>query len=73
MLILAIPFVFRQARSGALGRGLFIGIMLGLWFFVVNETFSYFVLLYDIPPAMGASAPTIGVFVIGMAMLRRVR
>jgi lipopolysaccharide export system permease protein len=73
MLILAIPFVFRQARSGALGRGLFVGIMLGLGFFVVNEAFSYFVLLYDIPPAVGASVPTIGVFILGMVMLRRVQ
>ena len=73
MLILAIPFVFKQERSGALGRGLFTGIMLGLGFFVINEAFSYFVLLYDIPPAVGASVPTIGAFIIGMVMLRRVR
>ncbi|MGH1542478.1 MAG: LPS export ABC transporter permease LptG [Arenicella sp.] len=72
MLILAVPFVFRQVRSGALGRGLFSGIMLGLGFFILNKAFNYFVLLFNIPPFIGAIIPTLLIFVVSMALVKRV-
>ena len=72
MLILAVPFVFKDARSGNLGRSLFSGIMIGLAFFISNQAFSYFVTLFNIPPFIGASLPTLVVFLISIAMIRRI-
>ena len=72
MVILAIPFVFGQIRSGGLGRGLFIGIMLGLLFFVADKGFGYVVLVYDIPPLIGALLPTLAFLAGGVYMLRRI-
>lgn len=72
MLMLAIPFVFVQTRGGGLGRSLFFGIMVGLAFFVVNKSFTYFVLLYDIPPMFGAIFPTLLVLIISVFLLRRI-
>ena len=72
MVILAIPFVFRQIRSGGIGRSLFIGIMLGLGFFVADKGFGYVVLVYDISPFLGAVIPTLAFFTIATVMLRRV-
>lgn len=72
MLILAVPFVFKEARSGNLGRSLFIGIMVGLGFFILNETFTNFVQLYPIPPMLGASLPTILVCIVSFVMIRRI-
>ena len=72
MLILAVPFVFKQARSGTLGRSLFTGIMVGLAFFILNKAFSYFVLLFNIPPFLGASIPTLIVCFLSVFMIRRV-
>ncbi len=72
MVILAIPFVFRQIRSGGLGRNLFIGIMLGLGFFVADKGFGYVVLVYDIYPLLGALIPTLAFLGVAMLMLRRV-
>jgi len=46
MLILAIPFVFKSARSGGLGRSLFLGIMVGLSFFIFDKAFTFFVPLF---------------------------
>jgi len=37
MLILAVPFVFGQVRSGGLGKSLFVGIMAGLGFFILTK------------------------------------
>lgn len=72
MLILAVPFVFRDARSGGMGRSLFSGIMIGLGFFILNEAFSYFVTLFSIPPALGAILPTALVCLLSFFMIRRI-
>lgn len=72
MVILAIPFVFVNLRTGSLGRNLLVGIMLGLAFFVLDKGFGYIVLVYDLPPFWGAIVPTLLFMVVGLVMLRRV-
>ncbi len=72
MLIMAVPFVFQQVRSGGLGRSLFSGIMIGLGFFILNKAFSYFVPLFAIPPFLGAILPTALVCVASIIMIRRI-
>ncbi len=72
MLILAVPFVFKESRSGNLGRSLFFGIMIGLGFFILNKAFGYFVTLFSIPPMLGAALPTILVCALAISLTRRV-
>jgi lipopolysaccharide export system permease protein len=72
MLILAVPFVFKEARSGSLGRSLFSGIMIGLGFFILNKAFTFFVPLFSIPPAIGAIFPTALVCLLSYFMIRRI-
>lgn len=72
MMVLAIPFVFGQQRSGGIGARLFTGIVLGLAFFVVSRGFGFFGLLYGIPAVIGALLPTLLFFGLALAMLRRV-
>ncbi len=72
MLILSVPFVFKNARSGNLGRSLFTGIMVGLAFFILNRAFSYFVPLFNIPPVIGAVVPTLLVCILSIVMIRRI-
>jgi len=72
MLFLAVPFVFRQVRSGGLGKSLFVGIMMGLGFFILTKAFGYFVLLYGIPPFLGAMIPTLLVLAVSMFLVKRV-
>jgi lipopolysaccharide export system permease protein len=71
MVILAIPFVFSQVRTGSFGRNLFFGIMLGLVYFAFDKGFGYVVLVSDIPPMLGAVIPTAVFFLIGLFLLRR--
>jgi lipopolysaccharide export system permease protein len=70
MLILAVPFVFGNARAGGLGRNLFLGIMLGLGFFVLNKALGYIVLVYGVHPFVGATLPTL-MFLGGALILYR--
>jgi lipopolysaccharide export system permease protein len=72
MLILAVPFVFKEARSGSLGRSLFSGIMVGLGFFILNRAFTFFVPLFSIPPFLGAVVPTALVCLLSFVMIRRI-
>lgn len=72
MVILAVPFVFRQVRSGGLGRSLFFGIMLGLGFYAANQGFGNLVVVYDIPPFFGAIVPMLVFLAAAVLALRRV-
>ena len=72
MVILAIPFVFTQPRSTGMGFRLFVGIMIGLAFFVLNRGFGFYSLLYGIPPLLGATLPTLAFFLLALFLLRRV-
>lgn len=72
MVVLAVPFVFANLRSGALGKNLFIGIMLGLGFYAANKGFGFVVILYDITPWIGAFLPILAFAGLAFVLLRRV-
>lgn len=72
MVVLAIPFVFMTIRAGGMGFRLFVGIMLGLGFFVLNRAFGFASLLYNLPPSLGALVPTLLFFGLALYLLRRV-
>ena len=72
MVVLAIPFVFVNIRSGGLGRSLFTGIMLGLGFYAANKGFGYVVLANGLSPLLGATLPVIGFLLLAMVMMRRI-
>ena len=71
MVLLATPFVFRQIRSGGLSRQVFIGIMLGLVFVVLNRSFGYVGLIYGLPPPISAFLPIALFLFLAIYLLRR--
>jgi len=71
MVLLATPFVFRPVRSGGLGSRVFLGIMLGLAFVVLNQIIGYFGLLHALSPMLSALAPILLFFVLALVLLRR--
>ena len=72
MLLLAIPFVFGSIRSGGMGRNLFIGIMIGISFFATSKALGYIVLVYDMPPLVGAILPTAAFAMAAGILYRRI-
>lgn len=72
MVVLAVPFVFAQPRSTGMGLRLFVGIMLGLSFFVLNRGFGYFNILHGLPPFLGAAVPALIFLALALVLLRRV-
>jgi lipopolysaccharide export system permease protein len=70
MILVAIPVVLGSARTTGTGIKLFIGIAIGILFYVVSRTFTYLALLYDLSPALAALAP-LTLFLLGAILLLR--
>lgn len=73
MVLLAVPFVFRNARQGGLGFRLFLAVVLGLTFYVFNRGFGDMSLLYHWSPILGAVLPTAVLIVFSLVLIARVR
>jgi lipopolysaccharide export system permease protein len=71
MMLLATPFVFRQIRSGGMSNRVFIGIMLGLVFIIIDQSLGYFGVLYAVPPVVGALLPIAIFFSLAVFLLYR--
>lgn len=71
MLALAVPFVFVNPRSGALGRNVFVGILIGLGFYAAHKGFGYAALAYGMPPLLGAGLPLLLFAGVAAALLRK--
>jgi len=69
MMALALPFAYMQARAGALGVKVFLGIMLGLFFHMLNSLFSHIGLLQNWPPFASAVVPSTAFFLSAMLMM----
>ena len=59
MMALALPFAYLHARSGGVSLKIFIGIMIGVSFKLVNSLFSHVGLLNTWPPLATAAAPSV--------------
>ncbi len=72
MIFVSIPVLLGSARSSGIGTRIFLGVVIGVIFYLVSQTFSYLALLYALNPAVAALAPPL-LFVGGaLVLLRRV-
>lgn len=69
MMVLALPFAYLQARSGGLSLKVFVGIMLGMGFHLVNNLFSHLGLLNTWPPFATAVLPSLLFLLAAIAAL----
>ena len=70
MMALALPFAYLQARSGGLSLKIFIGIMIGVSFQLLNSLFSHIGLLNTWPPLLTAITPGALFLLAAIAALR---
>jgi lipopolysaccharide export system permease protein len=76
MMALALPFAYMHARSGMVGVKVFLGILLGIFFHMLNSLFSHVGLLKEWPPVAAAAVPSIlflGTAVLMMAWIEHLR
>lgn len=70
MMALALPFAYMHARSGMVGFKVFLGVVLGIFFHMLNSLFSHIGLLNNWPPVAAAALP--GVLFLATAVLMMV-
>lgn len=71
MVFLAVPFVLGHQRSAEKGQRIFVGVMLGALFYLVNRAASYIALVYDIQPFIAGLAPSVLFLGIALWLLRK--
>jgi lipopolysaccharide export system permease protein len=69
MMALALPFAYLQARAGMVGVKVFLGIMLGIFFHMLNNLFSHIGLLQNWPPFAAATVPSAAFFLGAVTMM----
>ena len=69
MVVLALPFGFLQQRSGTASAKIFAGIMLGIFYQVLNRVFVHLGLLNDWSALLSAVVPTLLFLSAGLFML----
>lgn len=57
MIFVSIPILLGSARTSGLGPRIFLGVLVGIAFYLISRTFSYFALLYDMSPMVSAFIP----------------
>jgi lipopolysaccharide export system permease protein len=69
MMALALPFAYMQARAGMVGVKVFLGIMLGILFHMLNSLLAHIGLLQDWPPVAAATMPSVAFLMAAMFMM----
>ncbi|MDX1375356.1 MAG: LPS export ABC transporter permease LptG [Burkholderiales bacterium] len=69
MLALALPFAYMHTRAGMVGVKVFLGVMLGVFFHMLNNLFAHIGLLQNWLPVAAAAAPSLVFFGAAVAMM----
>jgi lipopolysaccharide export system permease protein len=72
MIFLAIPILFGSARSTGLGLRLFLGVLLGMAYYLVSRTLFHMAVFFGVGTWLGAILPPLLFILLGLWVLRRV-
>lgn len=70
--VFALPFAFGSLRSTGAGQRLFLGGMVGLVFYMLNEITASGGVVFGLPPWLAASLPTVVLAIITLFWIRRI-
>lgn len=73
MIILAVPFVFGPLRSVGIGSRIFFGTLLGIGFYLLDQTAAQLGLVYGFPPWLAVSVVPLSFLGIAIMMVLRTR
>lgn len=72
MLLIAMPLLFGSNRGGGAGQRIFIGILIGILFFLANRFINELGIVYGFSPLVSAFMPSILFLLLGLLALKRV-
>ena len=68
LMLISVPFSLGSSRSSAIGYKFIIGMLLGFVFYITNQAFGPFSLVYHFPALLGAAIPSM-IFMIILGVL----
>ena len=68
LMLISVPFSLGSQRSSAIGYKFIIGMLFGFSFYIINQTFGPFSLVYNFPAFFGAAIPS-AIFLVLLAFL----
>ncbi|MGQ7845024.1 LPS export ABC transporter permease LptG [Granulosicoccus sp. 3-233] len=71
MLMLSLPFVFASQRSGGAGQKIFIGIMLGIIYVLLNKLLTQLALANGLSPMLSAALPLVVFLLVALIGIKR--
>ena len=71
MMLIAMPFVFGNRRTGNAGARLVLGIMFGMAYYIASEMLSNLGQVYNVPVLLSAFTPLLVFTVLGFVLLQR--
>lgn len=72
MLIISVPFVFSRLRSVTAGQRVFVGILTGIGFYLLNQIAGQMGQVYNLDPLLASVTPGLVFLVLGVLAIRRV-
>lgn len=73
MLLLTVPLIFGAVRSAGAGQRIFLGVLIGLGFVLLNRLLARAGIVYGLPPMLSALLPTLLVLSAGIVGILRLR
>ncbi len=73
MVFLAVPFIFGPLRSAPIGGRILVGVLVGIGFYLFNQSFQHMGLVFGVLPWLAASFPTLLFAAIAWWMNKQVR
>ncbi|MFD2176358.1 LPS export ABC transporter permease LptG [Veronia pacifica] len=71
MMLMALSFVFGPLRSVTMGARVLSGVLFGFGFYIANEVFGPMIMVYQMPPVIGAAAPSLVFLLVTVYLLNR--
>jgi lipopolysaccharide export system permease protein len=72
MIFLSVPMLFGALRTVGVGQRVFVGVLIGIAFFIVNKAFSQVAIVYPVSPLLAAFMPGILCLAAAVWVFRRV-
>ncbi len=71
MLLMALSFVFGPLRSVSMGARIMMGVATGILFYISNEVMGSMSLVYQLPPLLGATLPSLVFVCIALYLMQK--
>lgn len=72
MVFLAVPFVFGSMRSASMGGRILVGSLVGIGFYLLNQSFQHIGIVFGLLPWLTAALPTVLFAILGIFLMRRI-